>query len=135
MSQYLQMMEMRKKFLWKRFCSLILKKKWKARWCILVNGALLIKGKQEDQSSLKDILLKGCEVRKSEAIHKRDFVFTLVTSYEELLFSVESEKSVDDWVEKINEVKNKEINEKKKKKKTRKIDEGSKKCGRKSCNV
>jgi len=105
------------------------KKKWKARWCILCNGALLIKGKQEDQSSLKDILLKGCEVKKSEPMHKKDHVFSITTQYEEMFFALTEEKVLNDWIEKINDCKNKDVTVQTKKRKQGKLMRVSKSVG------
>jgi len=105
------------------------KKKWKARWCLLCNGVLLLKGKQEDTSSKKDILLAGCEIKVSEPVHKKDFVFSITTPYEELLFSVVSEKKLNQWLEKLNEVKDKEVTVQTKKRKQGKLMRISKSVG------
>jgi len=76
---------------------------------MLCNGALLIKGKQEDQDSKKDILLAGCEIAISEPLHKKDFVFKVVTPYEELFFSAINEKKLNQWIELLNDAKDKEV--------------------------
>jgi len=105
------------------------KKKWTTQYCILVNGALLIKGKQEDQNSKKDIILANCEIKVSDPIHKKDHVFIIVTQYEELLFAASSEKTRNRWMEKLNEVKNKEVTVQTKKRKQGKLMRVSKSVG------
>jgi len=97
------------------------KRKWKARWCQLCNGALLIKGKKEDQDSKKDILLSGCEVRIAEPVHRKDYVFILVTPYEELLFAVNDEDSLNQWISSINDCKDKTVTVQTKKRKQGKL--------------
>jgi len=109
--------------------SLYDKRKWKARWCLLCNGALLVKGKQEDQDSKKDVLLAGCEIRANEPVHKQDFVFCIVTPYEELLFSVATEKKLSRWIEKLNEVKDIEVTIQTKKRKQGRLMRVSKSVG------
>jgi len=73
--------------------------------------------------------LLDVKLRSRNRSIKKDFVFALVTQYEELLFSVLNEKKLNQWIEKLNDVKDKEVTIQTKKRKQGKLMRISKSVG------
>jgi len=86
-------------------------KKWKARWCIVCDGILLMK--KEDNlpgGKEKSLQLGGSQVVVVEPQHKKDFVFQVTTHENEVyLFSTSDETGLNTWVEALSVEKDKPI--------------------------